>query len=661
MISKYKFGKQWITGICGAALAVAVGLALHQLTVGSGLVNLSYDLLTIVKPVIVPTNAVLVFMDEASHEKLGQPLNAPWDRAIHAQLVNKLTAAGAKAIVFDVVFSDPAVNGPDADRQLAEAFAASKRVIIAADNEPIGGGAKKFRPPVDVLRNAAAHIGSAEVLPSRDLIVREHTPGPPHEQLSSLAWTAAEFIGAVQLDSNGAEPPSRWLQYYAPADSLPFVSYADALALSQPDLFRDKVVFVGARVLTHFAGERKDEYPTPYTFLRRETPFISGVEIQATAFLNLVRDDWWRRTSSATEALVIILGGALLGYVLMQARPWSATALAVIASAGALLASYGLLQRNVWFPWLLPVTQLGAVWVASVTVNSFRLYLERRLYEQTLGLYLSPKLVKKFAHDEKFRQPGAEKQMLTILFTDIANFTSISEGMDSDELARLMNNYFHSAVTRCIHATDGTVVKYIGDAIFAFWNAPDHQVDHAARACGAALLFGDQVVQHANGRPLVTRIGLHTGVANVGNFGSVDRIDYTAFGESINLASRMEGLNKHLGTTVLITAATKAETRDRFATRFVGKFKLKGFEKSVDVFELLGHANGAPEPWLTHFASALENFTSGNFDNADGDFRKVLESRKEDGPSRFYLHQIQQLRATPPQTPWTGEVELTEK
>jgi len=651
-----------VAGTAGAALAVLVGLGLHHFTAGSLLVNLSYDLLTILKPMVVPTNAVLVFMDEASHERLGQPLNAPWDRMLHAQLVEKLTTAGAKAIVFDIVFSDPALNGPEADRQLAEAFATSKRVIIAADNERVGASMSKFRPPTEALLKAAVNIGSAEVRASRDLIVREHTAGPPHEQLSSLAWTAAEFVGAVRLDKTGAEPADRWLQYYAPADSLPSVSYADALALSQPEAFRDKVVFVGARVLTRFAGERKDEYPTPYTFLRRQTPFISGVEIQATAFLNLVRGDWWRRASSPTEAMVITLLGALFGYALMQARPWSATALAIVASGAVLLASCAILRDgNLWFPWLLPVTQLGVVWVVSVAVNSFRLYLERRLYEQTLALYLSPKLVKKFMDDERFRQPGAEKQTITILFSDIANFTSISEGMDSDELAKLMNRYFEKAVKDAIHATDGTVVKYIGDAIFSFWNAPDQQADHAARACEAALRFRDQGVQHANGRPLVTRIGLHTGVANVGNFGSMERIDYTALGESVNLASRMEGLNKHLGTTVLITGATKAETGDRFAMRSLGKFRLKGFEKSVEVFELLGQRNGPPEQWLSDFDSALKAFTRAELDGAERDFRKVLELRKEDGPARFYLERIQELRAAPASAAWTGEVDVNEK
>ena len=192
-------------------------------------------------------------------------------------------------------------------------------------------------------------------------------------------------------------------------------------------------------------------------------------------------------------------------------------------------------------------------------------------------MYLSPKLVKKFSSDRDLLKIGAKTQMLTILFTDIASFTSISEGMSGDDLAHHMNKYFQTAVSQCIHATDGTIVKYIGDAIFAFWNAPEDQLDHAFRACEAALRFRDQPPQYMNNRELVTRLGLHTGEANVGNFGSTERVDYTALGENINLASRMEGLNKYLGTIVLITGETQKEINGRLNTRFIGDFQLKGF------------------------------------------------------------------------------------
>ncbi|MCI0746649.1 MAG: adenylate/guanylate cyclase domain-containing protein [Verrucomicrobia subdivision 3 bacterium] len=645
-----------MAAVVGAALAALSGLCLHVFTFGGGLINLSYDLLTVANtPKTTPDDAILVVMDEDSHQKLQQPLNAPWDRSLHAKLVDKLTAAGAKAIVFDIVFSDPFPTNPESDRDLGRAFAASKRVIIAADHVRFSETGKRFDMPIDVLRDSARDVGSAEVVPSRDLVIRTHTPP---EDLPSLSEAVASLAG-VRMDSL---PGMRWLNYYGPANSLPSLRYDEASQTDADELFRGKFVFVGARVFTRFAGDRKDEYRTPHSFWADKRQFIPGVEIQATAFLNLLRGDWLLRLPVGQERALILIFGAVAGAILMLARPWTATWLAVLLVALAAASSFVFLKSTrIWFPWLIPVSQVTLALAVSVVVNSFRLYLERRLYEQTLALYLSPKLVKKFSQDERFRQPGAEKQMLTILFSDIANFTTISEGMDSDDLAKLMNKYFQRAVSECIHVTDGTVVKYIGDAIFAFWNAPDQQHDHAVRACEAALRFRDQDVEYVNGQPLFTRIGLHTGVANVGNFGSVQRVDYTALGESINLASRMEGLNKYLGTTVLVTGATQAEIGGRFTTRFLGKFRLKGFEKSVDVFELLGREGDAIEAWHKHFSSALESFRNRDFNSAAHEFRRVLELRKEDGPSKFYLHKIEELRAADLPAHWHGEVELKEK
>jgi adenylate cyclase len=260
-------------------------------------------------------------------------------------------------------------------------------------------------------------------------------------------------------------------------------------------------------------------------------------------------------------------------------------------------------------------------------------------------------------------QPGAKKETLTILFSDIAGFTTISEGMDSDELAKHMNAYFQSAVSDCIHHTDGTIVKYIGDAIFAFWNAPDPQADHAVRACEAGLRFRDQPPQFMNGQQLITRIGLHTGVANVGNFGSTTRVDYTALGENINLASRMEGLNKYLGTEVLITGDTHTELGGKLLTRYLGDFRLKGFERTVAVHELAGKLDKAEtfrDPHET-FAAALKLFRDQKFTEAESAFKRVLEISPKDGPSKFYLKHLTELAEHPLPTDWNGEVELKEK
>src|SRR5208283_2675183 len=239
-------------------------------------------------------------------------------------------------------------------------------------------------------------------------------------------------------------------------------------------------------------------------------------------------------------------------------------------------------------------------------------------------LYLSPKLVKQFARDPTLLKPGAKKQLLTILFSDIASFTTISEGMDSDHLALAMNAYFQTAVQNCIFSTDGTVVKYIGDAIFAFWNAPELQGDHSYRACEAALRFRDQPPQYMNGKELITRIGLHTGVANVGNFGSMTPVDYTALGENINLASRMEGLNKYLGTRVLITAETQQVAGPQIITRYLGLFRLKGFERAVGVHELSGRVEQEAESreLRERFAAAMAVLAKKDFAAAEAAFHR---------------------------------------
>jgi adenylate cyclase len=346
----------------------------------------------------------------------------------------------------------------------------------------------------------------------------------------------------------------------------------------------------------------------------------------------------------------------------MRPLPATFTALAAglaVAGISALFFS----RKLIWFPWLILLVQIALALGWSVLFNSVQLYVQKRLFEFTLGLYLSPKLVKKFSDSPEMLKPGAEKQLLTFMFSDIADFTSISEGMDGDELAGMMNDYFQPAVANCIHKTEGTVVKYIGDAIFALWNAPEIQLDHAERACEAALYFRDLSKQPVRGRKLHTRIGLHTGVANVGNFGSEDRVDYTAIGESVNLASRMEGLNKYLGTDCLISGATKQHISDRFVTRRIGLFQLKGFEGLVEVHELVGFKEQveATQAWREAFREALENFEQRNIVFAELGFRRVLELKPDDGPSMHYLKRIEEVNAEEVPDTWATHTILKDK
>jgi adenylate cyclase len=659
-----------LAALFGAVLAAGTGLLIRQTALSRGLERKSYNTSHVMRGEVRAPEAVLVYMDEPAYKALGQPLNAPWDRSLHAKLIDRLTAAGARIIVFDIVFTDPMTNRPSADERFAEAMKRSGRVILAADNVAAGEGGHKMSRPFDLLYNTAAGVGSAETLPDADAVIRLHTP---EDLMASLSWVAADFLKADVAQRPGESTAEHWVHYYGRPGLLRSVSYHLAL---DPDAvpdetFRGKAVFVGGRLLTKMIADRRDEFANPYSFwiprqiaLKQGGFFSAGVEVQATMFLNLIRGDWLRRPAAWTEIFVVIVTGVVFGFGLVRLRPFAATGaalagLVIVAGVAHLL----FVKWLIWFPWLILVVQAGVAHAWSVLFNSVQFYVHKRLMEQTLSMYLSPKLVRKFARNPRLLRPGAEKQTLTIVFTDIENFTSLSQGMDSDELAEFMNRYFQNIVTNCIHEADGTVVKYIGDAVFAFWNAPEAQADHALRACEAALHVRGMDPMKMRGTPVRTRMGIHTGEANVGNFGSFDRVDYTALGENVNLASRLEGLNKFVGTDCLISADTRALIGDRLVTRRLGLFTLKGFDKPLEVFEIVGHPDTAvtTKTWREAFAEALSAYEGGHFELAAMAFRGVLELKPGDGPTQFYLDRLADLSKQPIEGDWTGVTQLREK
>ena len=660
-------------GLIGALLSVFMGLAVHQNPWSRALENASYNLLFLPRPIAPVDDAVIVYLDEESHKELDQRFNQAWDRQLHARLVEQLTAAGAKAVVFDIVFSDP---GPAsaADERFAAAIKANGRVVLAADVVAtaygVGGvAAKSVTPPLEKFSEVAGAIGSAEMMPDADLIIRRHLPASEDDLLPSLSWAAAEMLKLPATLPESSRFRSRWVDYYGPPSTIPNVSYYRALNETNraTNRFRDKVVFVGARTFTKFAGERKDEYRTPYSSWFPEHPFMAGVEIQATLLLNLLTEGWLTRLPLAQERWLLLLAGLFAGAGLTQLRPafaFLATLAGILAAMGA--AWFAFLGARVWFPWaILVAVQLPLALIWSLLFNTLRLYFENRLLGVTLGQHLSPSRVRQLLKTRNVLHPGAEKIELSIMFTDIADFSVISEQMDSDELARLMNDYFEAAIA-CVHETDGFLVKLIGDALFVIWNAPIAQPDHRERAARTALLLQQRLVSFSGAgkdRALRTRIGLHTGAANVGNFGSARRFDYTAIGENINLASRMEGLNKHLGTGVLATGETAAPLDGLVDMRTLGHFRLKGFQKAVAVHEILGPAENAEatRPWRETFAQGLRHFQLKEMDRAREAFVRTLELRPDDGPSLFYIGMMEELVPELMAENWHGEVDIKEK
>src|SRR5438093_3650191 len=316
-----------LAGIVIGAIAAALGLLLVLLAPGNPIKFASYDLLFASRPTIKPTEVVIVYMDEEAHTALGQSFTEAWDRNFHARLVDQLTASGAKAVVFDIHFSGIG-RDPQATKNLERAIKQNGRVVLGADVTHAdsglrGLGTKRILAPFEPLADAAAEIGSVELDADADVTVRRHLRAHPDDLVPSLSRAAANVVKAAPQQQSA----ERWMNYYG-SGVIPHISYHRALD-APAEVFKGKVVFIGARLMTKFAGERKDEYRTPYSMWLRDDLFMSGVGIQATAFLNLVRGDWLRRLSPTSESIIVILIGLGCGLALTRLRPWIAAAVAV--------------------------------------------------------------------------------------------------------------------------------------------------------------------------------------------------------------------------------------------------------------------------------------------------------------------------------------------
>ncbi|HXG47302.1 MAG TPA: CHASE2 domain-containing protein [Methylomirabilota bacterium] len=356
-----------MAGLLALACAL-VGLALRH--PGSALVRASYDSyfrwLRLVEGAPADAPVVVVYLDLESYLRERQDPARPWPRALHAQLVRRLTAAGARAVVFDIVFDTP---GPAAaaDTAFAAALAAHGRTVLAGElsvssqrtSEGAWPRATRLVLPAEPLRTAATAWGLGEVAVDEDFVARRHFAGrwAGADEHLSLTWAAGRVLG---LDSvrQPAASPERWLRYYGPPFALPHVSFSQALdpqAVADA-VFRDKVVFVGARPMAGLLRERRDEFRSPFRAWRERDLFMPGVEVHATQMLNLIRGDWLTRPDPRTEAVTLLLTGALCGLGLIGLRPVWAT-MAALGGGGAVALGAVALHRGtgVWFPWLIVV------------------------------------------------------------------------------------------------------------------------------------------------------------------------------------------------------------------------------------------------------------------------------------------------------------------
>jgi adenylate cyclase len=466
-----------------------------------------------------------------------------------------------------------------------------------------------------------------------------------------------EFGQAFQLRP---DPLARaMINYRGPVRTYPYYSMADVTRRTFPkDAFRGKIVLVGAS-----ATGIGDLRTTPYGGLN-----FPGVEVHANVIDNILHQDFLQRGPKqvACDLVLILLFGIPVGIWLALTRPqhmWFGLSLAAPFVGGV----YAAFLKGWWLNLTLPLLTLAAN-VGLVAL--YRVVLEEREKRKVRGSfqqYLSPEVIRRLLEHPQLVQP--RKTEVTIMFSDIRNFTAISEQLDAQDLAVLLNQYLYD-MTRIVFDTQGTLDKYIGDAVMAFWGAPFEESDHPIRACRAALTMMQRVGElreqwRASGRPLLDiGIGVNTGTASVGNMGSQLRYGYTAMGDAVNLSSRLEGLNKEYRTHIVVGPATYEAARDAgFLFRELDLIQVKGKLRPVTIYELVAlkdHAADHQER-LNQFARGRASYLCRDWLQAQAIFQSVLDRWPDDGPARTYWKRCQDYLFEAPSESWDGVFVMTHK
>jgi adenylate cyclase len=416
--------------------------------------------------------------------------------------------------------------------------------------------------------------------------------------------------------------------------------------------FKDKLVFVGAS-----ATGIGDLRATPYSTLD-----FPGVEIHANAADNILNNDFIQRRGRqvAVDIFFILLFGVPLGLALGRVQPKQMPFAIVLLVP--FLGVVHLAFTHGW--WLNVITPSLFTLIPNILVVGLLRVLaeerERRRTRNAFQQYISPEVVRRLLKNPELVKP--RKIEISIMFTDVRGFTSLSEDLDAQEVAHLLNHYL-SEMTRIVFQNQGTLDKYMGDGMMAFWGAPFDEPQHAPKACRAALGMIEKlkVLQREwqeEGKPRMDiGIGVNTGTASVGNMGSQLRYGYTVIGDSVNLASRLEGMNKLYGTRILVSEQTRVEATDpELLFREVDWIRVTGKKQHVTIFELAALRRDAGD-WperIEIFETGLRHYRARDWGMAQACFAQLLERWPVDGPAQVFLTRCEEYLVTPPSAHWDG-------
>lgn len=599
-------------------------------------------------------NVAIITIDDVSINEIGR---WPWDRGNFTELLGHLNQS--KVIAFDIAFFEPSTR--DTDDMLAEAVAKAGNVVMPVeytdftekDGRVVGN---KLITPVPQIKEAAAELGYINVVTDNDGVTRAVN--------MNIEGHYPHFAEAVldQYIHKPVERKSRFLiNFIGRPGAYAKYRFVDVIQSKYDnEEFKDKIVLIGAT-----AADLHDDYFVPTSYGKA----MPGVEIHANVVQQLLTGkdleyapDWLTIIILSIAAIAV----ALLAYYL---QIWLAAILSVALMIiyifiAIFLFDTGIILNIVYVPVSIVVTYLATMIYFYIS--------EKRSKKKIRGAfekYVSKDVISHIMeHPEKLKL-GGEKRTITVFFSDIRGFTTISEGLSPESLVNLLNEYL-TEMTNIILKYNGVVDKYMGDAIMAFWNAPLNQPRHAEIACMASLDMERRLKElqkkwKSKGVPNIEiGIGLNTGPAVVGNMGSYDRFDYTAMGDAVNLGSRLEGINKQYGTRIIISETTKSKLPKKYIVRKLDKVRVKGKKEPITIYELVSKEADA-EKWyhavINHFEKGLTFYFRQKWSAAKKEFLeadiirlKHDKNKKGDPPSKAFIERCNHFNKHPPGKYWDG-------
>ncbi|MEZ4753534.1 MAG: adenylate/guanylate cyclase domain-containing protein [Bdellovibrionota bacterium] len=619
----------------------------------------------------------------------------PWPRPLYIPVIEFLRDAGAKGLAFDMLFTETSVHGAVDDTQFAEAMLGELPIVnavslsrtakeveqeyeyksfIKRQQENLSKLKLKHKtfqyrsatlPIRDILKYAAA-FGSVNATPDPDGVFRRYPfllsldETPVLSLPFALYHSVENQLPLIQDPRNTGE--DLLVKFHGPAGTYQTIDFLDVISsyLSlqagekprlDPKIFKDAWVFLGV-----WAPGLLDLRPISLDEKYR------GVEFLATVLDNILHDDFIQRTQPLSDLFLIIMLSTIATLVFAFTKSISRQIIwFIIFAVTCSLIALVLAEYGVWIDYSSPMLALIFIAASSLSIHYYHEGKQHKFIKDAFGHYVNKEVIKKIVSDPDKLSLGGEKRNLTIFFSDLAGFTSISESMEPTQLTKLLNEYL-TEMTDIVLASGGTLDKYEGDAIIAFWNAPLSVEKHEQKAVQAALDCQRKLASlresfsNQYGVELRMRIGINTGEVVVGNFGSKSRFNYTMIGDAVNLAARLEGVNKQFGTETLISAATATTLDNSILVRKIADIRVVGRKEPVGIYEPIDLSHQNQEETIALFEKCRLDFEKGNFKEAERGF----ESIKDDPVSEIYLKRLRTLKSQDMES-WSAVWNLSEK